>query len=312
MASAAATDARRRVRAIAASRPELDARVGDRPGVIGSMLGVKVRDGIVTGEVGLTYFVREKIPKRRLSARQRVPSRLRTEHGFVSTDVLVWPQMVEQQAAAPVTLTDGRHQGTLSCFAASDLGIFGVSCAHCLTGVDKDPATPARIAHFNRQHMDWSPAGDTIYLAYSAGRGIATEFGYLDCGLFDLGDGHLAQRAARAKPARVVADLRLLVGRDLFGMSTLSPGGAFEPVRRARVLGVEAHALGELCDMVMAVEEPGTFRGDSGMAWLTKDGRLAGIHARGEDSPGGSRLTSAMSARRAAKWLDVDLLLEGL
>ncbi|MBK7617587.1 MAG: hypothetical protein IPJ08_25120 [Burkholderiales bacterium] len=77
------------------------------------------------------------------------------------------------------------------------------------------------------------------------------------------------------------------------------------------VVGVEAVAMGERCDVVLNVDPPGTFRGDSGILWITQDGRAAALHARGEVMAGvhGSRLTSAMSANRVGDSLGVQLLL---
>lgn len=61
--------------------------------------------------------------------------------------------------------------------------------------------------------------------------------------------------------------------------------------------------------MVLQVQAPGTFHGDSGMLWLTQSGQAAAIHARGQAMPGltGSPITTAMSAARAAGVLGVNV-----
>ncbi|GCF84020.1 hypothetical protein GSbR_06200 [Geobacter sp. SVR] len=107
----------------------------------------------------------------------------------------------------------------------------------------------------------------------------------------------------------LVEDIHVLVGHRLKGISALNAPNANWQVREAQVLGVEAEALGERCDVVLSVLPPGTFRGDSGMLWLTQEGQAAAIHARGEVMPGiqGSSLTTAMSAKRAAMALGVQL-----
>lgn len=271
-----------RVKAVAALRAELDDRVGSRADVIGSMLGVKVKDGQLTDQIGLTYFVREKVDKSELSPRKRVPASLRVGNHVVKTDVVAWPRMEEQSTqVAPTILSDGRTQGTISCFAWTNSTRFGITCAHCLVGVDQNPATPTPVMYYGLGKK-WFPAGQSVYLAYSPGSAMSGSFGYLDCGLFELRDAVLAARAKASKPIKVVADLHSLVNQEVFGFSPLEPTGSTTPVRKAKVIGVEAVAIGERCDVILNVDLPGTFRGDSGILWITLDGRAAALHARGE------------------------------
>ncbi|MEJ8816203.1 hypothetical protein WKW77_34500 [Variovorax ureilyticus] len=301
----------RRVKSVASLRAELDDRVGARADILGSMLGVKVRDGRATDQVGITYFVREKVPKAELSPRKRIPMSLRVGDQVVKTDVIAWPRMAEQALqAAPTIVSDGRTQGTLSCFALSSRTLFGITCAHCLEGMDQNPATPTPVVYYGAGNT-WLPTGQSIYLAYSPGTAMSGDFGYLDCGLFELRDAVLAARARASKVIRVVVDLHSLVNQDVFGFSPLEPTGSSSPVRKARVLGVEAVAMGERCDVVLNVDPPGTFKGDSGILWITQDGRAAALHARGEIMAGmqGSRMTSAMSARRVSESLGSQLLV---
>lgn len=298
---------RHRLRAIAAARDALDLRVGSRAMVLGSMLGVKLRAGTPTNVLSISYIVEKKLPRSKLSPRQRIPTRLRTDRGYIPTDVVEWPAMVEQSAVAPTILTDGATHGTLSCFAATPFGLYGVSCAHCLVGPDRNPATPANIAHFDQARGTWTVAGDSFYLAYSPGSGVTGNYGYWDVGLFSLDDAGLARRAASALPVRCVANALSLLGQRVFAVSTLTVPGSPAAARSATVIGVECDALQELCDVVLQVDPPGTFVGDSGMAWMTGDRRLAVIHARGEISPSGSRLTTGMLAIRAAKLMNLEL-----
>lgn len=300
-----------RVKAVAALRAELDDRVGSRADIIGSMLAVKVKAGHATGNVGLTYFVREKVDKSDLSPRKRVPSTLRVREHVVQTDVIAWPRMQEQATQiAPTILSDGRTQGTISCFALVDGARFGITCAHCLVGADQNPATPTSVSYYGIGKQ-WLSTGQSVYLAYSPGGAMPGNFGYLDCGLFELRDAVLAARAKTSKPISAVSDLHGLVNQQVFGFSPLKPEGATSPLRRAIVLGVEAVAMGERCDVVLDVDVPGTFNGDSGLLWLTQDGRAAALHARGEVMAGmqGSRLTSAMAAKRVSDSLGAQLLL---
>ncbi|WP_173196192.1 hypothetical protein [Geobacter sp. SVR] len=298
-----------RVKALLALRGELDERVGSKADVLGSMVALKLTAGKITGRLGVTYFVREKIPKAKLIPRQRVPTKVQVGDVVVSTDVMTWPRMEEQSLQVGTILFDGRLQGTLTCFGVSQAGSFGVSCAHCLTGVDGNPATSTTVAAYASPPGQFLPIGQSVYLAYSPGIGVLDNFGYLDCGLFDLRDQVLSGRAATSQLIDLVEDIHVLVGHRLKGISALNAPNANWQVREAQVLGVEAEALGERCDVVLSVLPPGTFRGDSGMLWLTQEGQAAAIHARGEVMPGiqGSSLTTAMSAKRAAMALGVQL-----
>lgn len=296
------------------ARAELDDRVGSKADIIGSMVGLKIRAGQVTARLGLTFFVREKVDSEELSPRERIPSRMRHGGAVVPTDVLVWPRMVEQAThlAMPSAsiISDGRTQGTLTCFGESQLGRFGVSCAHCLVGVDRNPATPSSVALYDPSTRQFIPVGESMFLPFSPGTGLPGNFGYMDCGLFSLADPGVVARAAAAKPIPVVPDVRALIGQSLFGLSPLKAPGQVDPQRVALVIGAESVALGQRSDLVLQVATPGTFQGDSGMLWITQDGAAAGIHARGQEMAGldGSPLTTAMSAARASKALGVRLL----
>ncbi|MHB8789651.1 MAG: hypothetical protein ACYDBT_07195 [Desulfobulbaceae bacterium] len=300
-----------RVKALLALRGELDDLVGSKADVLGSMVGLKLKAGKLTRRLGITYLVREKIPKTELRPRQRVPTKIRVGDVVVSTDVVAWPRMEEQTFPEGTILFDGRLQGSLTCFGVSQAGAFGVSCAHCLTGVDGNPATPTTVAAYASPPGQFLPVGQSVYLAYSPGIGICDNFGYLDCGLFDLRDRMLSARAAASQVIGLVDDIHFLVGRRLTGISALNAPNSNGHVREAQVVGVEAEALDERCDIVLNILPPGTFRGDSGMLWLTQEGQAAAVHARGEVMVGiqGSRVTTAMSAKRVAMALGVQFFI---
>ncbi len=300
-----------RARALRGVRGEIDDRVGSKADVVGSMVGLKLRAGRATQQLGVTYFVRNKLPKSEIAPRRRVPTRLRVGSAFVATDVVEWPLMAEQALPTATILFDGRLQGTLSCFGVSEAGTFGVTCAHCLTGVDGNPATPTAVAAYVNPPGQFVPVGQSVYLAYAPGTGGPSNFGYLDCGLFDLRDQVLAARAASGVKLELVTDTLNLIGHHLVGVSALNAPHSSGQRRNAQVIGVDANALGERCDLVLSVEPPGTFRGDSGMLWLTEHGQAAAIHARGEVMSGmhGSRLTTAMSAHRLPLALGVQLVI---
>lgn len=302
----------KQVKALRTLRAEVDDRIGNRADIVGSMVGLKFKGGELTNQLGITYFVREKFPKSDLPPRKRVPATVKIGDSIVVTDVMVWPRMVEQSFVLPdaTIIYDQRKQGTLTCFAQNAIGFYGVSCAHCLAGFDGNPATPTQVDAFSVVVQNWIPVGTSTYMVYSPGPGIRGNFGYLDCGIFDLSQTSLTERAAKGNKLQVVNDLGSIVGQTLVGMSTINTPAPTK-WRRAKVAAVESNALGERCDVILAIESPGTFGGDSGMLWLTKDGRAAAIHARGKMMPAmqGSLLTTAMSAKRVCISLGVQLIM---
>jgi hypothetical protein len=288
-------------------RTRADEHVGSRADIVGSMIGMKVRDEEVTPKLGITYFVKEKIADRKLSSKKRIPKRITIDGQHISTDVLVWPRMVEQGLETAAIVFDGKVQGSLSCFGRSAFGAFGVSCAHCLVGADGNPTTSTDVSMYSVEDGRFLQAGQSSFAAYAPGLGIAGNFGYLDCGLFAIEDAVLQGRAASATPLSIVEDAHLLINQRLIGQSALRAPDSPDPNRSAVLLGIDQNAMGERCDLVLRVDPPGTFQGDSGMMWFTSDMRAVALHARGEVMPPmtGSRLVSAMSAARAAQALGV-------
>ena len=303
------TRSRAEIARLRKARLEALERVGERPNLVGSMIGLKYRRGVRSKSVGLTLFVTEKIPETELSPRHRIPKSIKTTAGTLNTDVVVWRPMVEQGLEQATLMYDGSRQGTLTCFGLRSDNGFGVSCAHCIAGDDRNPATPTIVEMWDAQNRQWLKAGKSLYAPYSPGPGEPGNFGYVDCGLFSLRDDDLTTRARNARRLRTVKNLYELLDQRLTGRSSLDPEGVNDPNRRARVIGVEMEALDGNSDVVLEVEYPGTFKGDSGMLWLTSVGKAAAIHARGEETQEGrgSSLVTAMSAARAADYLQVDL-----
>lgn len=131
------------------------------------------------------------------------------------------------------------------------------------------------------------------------GAGVPGAFGFSDAALFTLTDAELYQRALNATPIPLTAPK---FGETVYGSAT---SGA----KTGKVIGIEKRIGVHLADIVVRVDYPGTFRGDSGMLWRNASGHALAIHAQGNGAPGvGSRLTAAMSASRAASGLSVVLL----
>ncbi len=299
---------RRLIGRLRSSRSEIFKRICDRPNVIGSMIGVKYRGGVRTNRLGLTVFVSEKIPKNDLDARARIPKTIQVAGNRIYTDVVTWRSMGEQALDRASILYDGYQQGTLTGFGRRGERTYGLSCAHCLAGQDRNPASPTAISMYSLDQGKYLDVGQSLFSVYSAGPGNAGDFGYIDCGLFSLTEDSMIERARRASPLESVRDLRDLIGQPLSATSSLhSPG--YDQVRHAQVIGIEFEAFHERCDVVLEVQSPGTFRGDSGMLWITPAGKAAAMHARGELMPPGkgSRLTTAMSVARAEQFLQIQL-----
>jgi len=302
---------RSRLHLLRAIRETADERIGEKADVIGSMLALKLVGGVPRRHLGITYFVREKIPLKHLSKRKRIPKQLTIGKTTFKTDVLEWPNMAQQSLKDASIIFDGKLQGTLTCFGHSDAGVFGVSCAHCLEGVDGNPATPTPVSMYSDDSGQFVDAGSSIYALFSPGPGRQDDFGYIDCGLFDIQERTLLGRANAASPLGVIEDEGSLIGKRLIATSALNAPNWPDHNRSAIVVGLHANALNERCDLVLQADAPGTFHGDSGMLWKTEDGQAAGIHARGEVMPAmvGSRLVTAMAAHRVASRLGVTLAL---
>jgi hypothetical protein len=154
-------------------------------------------------------------------------------------------------------------------------------------------------------------AGSTTQTFFSAGGEVVCgSRGYLDCGLFSLHDQSLLARA-NAAPALRTIDLESLGHQRLSGVSLMEVDGVVGGPRTATVVGIDQFGIDDYSDLVLMADAPGLVQGDSGMMWLTQDGRAAAIHCRGEMMPPTSRqgsiLLTAMSARRATEILNIKL-----
>ena len=172
-----------RVKALRALRPIADERVEKRCDIVGSTIGVKISCGVRRRQLCLTYLVREKIPTKDLSPRDRIPGYVLIGADRVPTDVMVWPRMKLQTLRDGLFIRNGRSQSTLTAFAQSPDELWGLSCGHCLLGEDGKPFTHTQISMRDRDSRLFVPAGETgIVLFANGGRRIAGSTGFLDCG----------------------------------------------------------------------------------------------------------------------------------
>lgn len=298
---------RRVTRQLQQHRAQADERIAGRCDIVGSMIGAKVIKGEVLPRSCITYLVREKVPLKELAPHERIPRRLQVSGISILTDVLVWPTMVRQNLSHGTFIRDGFTQGTLTAFAESQYGLWGLSCAHCMLGPDRNPNTSADIQMFDGGAGAFEFAGTTAQtLHLPGGAKIGGSRGYIDCGIFSLSDQSLRSRAQAAKPLATI-DLASLLHQRLVGLSVM--GSDPNRTRFASVIGVDKYGITGYSDVVLIAEPPGTLHGDSGMLWFTSDGRAAAIHCEGErkDDGIGSLKTTAMSAQRAASVLQVSL-----
>lgn len=300
-----------KVKAISTIRNRIDESVAGIDGVIGSMIGLKMTGGILTKRVGITYLVRKKVPTKELPPEQRIPDRLKIDGTWVNVDVIEWPLMREQAGNSGLITFDGRKPGTLSCFATSPNGVFGISCAHCLAGADGNPSTPSPVSIYQPGRSDDIASGTSYWSVSAPGPGLPKNFGYLDCGLIAFTPSEAAALTRNASAIHPVDDIGSLTGQRVFATNALRSSAGDNFRRTATIWTVDKVALGERADVVLLVDPPGTFIGDSGLLWRTRSGMAVAIHARGELILGGqgSRLTTAMAVHRARSALAVDALL---
>jgi hypothetical protein len=285
-------------------RGQADQRLLGLPNVVGSMLGVKQTDGELTGEIGIVVFVSDKVPLSKLKRSQRIPASLNVEGKTLLTDVLPYTGMRLQATSAfpsgTLTTYDGTEYGTLCAFARSQSDVcYGLTCAHVIEGADNNAYSQSPIAI-------WSPAlqralfvGQSAMALAGGGAGVPGAFGFSDAALFTLAEPTLRDRALKGS--------QIPFGAPKFGERVF--GSATSGAKTGTVVGIEKRVGTELADVIVKVDQPGTFKGDSGMLWRNANGHAVGIHAKGDGAPGvGSGLSAAMSAYRAATGLQVLLI----
>lgn len=299
----------RAVRALLARRDELDDRVRSRSdNVVGSMVGIKLRNGEALRGVGITYFVREKVDLTNLAPRERIPKMLQVGDERFATDVMVWHPTERHALRDTRILMDNRTQGTMTAFAQSTSGLFGMSSGHCLLGPDLDASTPVVVSMDSTPSPNtWTQVGTSAMVLFiHGGEVLLGGRGYVDCGLFTLGEVTLQSRAKNSK-LLAIAPWMSLPGQTLYGVSTVLANSEDNHQRQAKVIGIQANALDDYCDVVLDAQAPGMRGGDSGMLWFTAKLQAAAIHCHGEvvHTGLGSRRITAMSAERAAAALGI-------
>ena len=304
MRNAASSRALRQLRNV---RAKAEKRFYKKPNVLGSMLGLRIAQGQVLNELVLTVFVRKKIPTEAIPQSERIPRRVTINQTVVSTDVIEINGFVFQAGspfptAGALTTSDATEFGTMTAFARSKFDLFGLTCAHAIEGPDNNPYTQTRVGVWSPSLKRAIPVGDSAFALAGGGAGVPGAYGFMDAALFTLVDRDLRNRANKGAVIPVAAPR---MGAAVRGDATSGP-------KTGTIIGIEKRVGPHLADIVVRVDPPGTFKGDSGMLWRSSSGggHAIGIHALGDGVfPGrGSNLSAAMSAARAAEGLSVDLV----
>ncbi len=291
------------LRDLRAHRGHLNDVVASLPNVVGSMIGKKIVNGDTTDETSFTVFVRKKLSLSQIGKHHRIPGAIRIAHRSVPSDVLEIGPLRKQsrfEVSGGLPTFDELQPGTMTAYCRSSKGLFGMGAAHALTGVDRDPLTPTAVSVWSPTERRYIRVGNTTMAAYDYGFGIPGDYGFADVAIFTLVESELLARAkaSRRRPPRGAALLSRVYGESAHG------------ALQGEIIGVDQTVRNVRADVCIRVNTGGTFPGDSGLLWRSEDGSPIAIHAYGaDDGPHrGSTLTAAMSAVRAEKRLDVEIL----
>ena len=274
------------------------------PNVIGSMIGLKMKSGKLTKQIGLTIFVSQKVLPGQLGPREQIPARIIVNGHPVHIDVFELRPLRPQANIFPdypLSLSDGFQTGVVSSFCRSPYGFFGLTCAHVVGGPDKNPATPDPVEILSASPKPhYIQVGKTLCAFVGSGCGISCNFGFADAALFALDHPELLERAQKAKVVKAAAPK---LGEILHGHA------ASQPTITGQVHGIEAKAYEMFIDVLIKVDAPGTSKGDSGMLWKNQKGKPVAIHAYAPEDVNSS-VSAAMLAGGVASLLCVNFLNE--
>jgi hypothetical protein len=269
------------------------------------MIGPRISgDKVDPTEICLTILVDRKVPPDALRMGHKLPRRLRYDGVKVPVDVVEIGRMEPQASKlfpipGPLALELAEHsRGTIGALCNVGGKCFALTCGHVIP----NGAFGAPTACFSTETKSWIPIGVSSVRITKAGSGMLGD-GYVDVGLIDITHTELI---ARASHASFIQSVDAYIGQRLVA------NDAVMGKRYGEVTGLHMQindpTMGSLvCDIVVAVQPPGTYRGDSGMLWKDEAGSAVAIHGFGEP-PGpssGSARTAAMLARRAQAQLAI-------
>lgn len=273
------------------ARKDFHRYLAEFPNVKGTAIGYRRKSNVITNQPGITVYVKRKIPLANLEAASLIPRSLGYHGKTISIDVYPVGDLERQVGQPPWYCRDeGKSQGTVSTLCKSvDGSVFGLTCSHCIGGLDGDPSTADEVSLWDSGTESYYPVGASNLYSYTSGLGLPTNFGFSDWALFSIErDIRLVTRANSAKI--------MLFGNDAIGtkVTAITAHGVLEGVVEHRF--IQLHKL--FADLLVRIDRGAAFRGDSGAMWRDDKGRAVGIHAIGTRSPTGSQLSLGMSALR--------------
>lgn len=279
-------------------------KISGKKNFMGTMLGVRIKKGIIYPEKVLTVFVCQKTDSHVLSKNHRIPKQLKIGSEIIRIDILPIQSLILQNDLFPstgaLTANDGVEFSTLTAFAKSPYDFFGMTCAHALGGFDKDPYTQSPVSIWSPLMNKYISVGNSALVLAGGGTGIPGSYGFADIALFTLIEENIRTRAQKGN---ILSTNLVNIGETVFGSATSG-------VKTGEVIGIEMSFGSQLIDILVKVKGNGTFRGDSGMLWKNSNGEAVAIHAKGSmESPGiGSSLSACMSAVRAEHGFNIKFI----
>ena len=276
-------------------------RLTSKPNVVGTMLGVKLTDGVPAHTRSIVVAVRTKVLLRRLKSHDRIPLYVAVRGIRIPVDVLPLPAFVPQAFARPLACSDQKTKATVTAIGLTPAGPVGVTCAHALKGLDHDIFTRDVVSLWSSELRRYVPVGHSELAVYSSGLGISADYGFSDAGTITLEDSLARRLHVGLKPLPIWRGNT--TGGDVVALGSRGP-------LRGQIHGVRAEMFGGFCDVGIRVANGGTRAGDSGLLWRNADGAAVGMHAWGSAEAAGapSKFSICMHPARVSKLLGVTLL----
>lgn len=259
------------------------------PNVVGTGIGFRFSDGVMTRQPAILAFVSKKQRIDDLPQDARVPRTI-VNRGFeLPVDVIEIERPVRQVSGPPFfCLDDGANQGTVTALARikGQGSGYAMSCAHCVEGADANLTTPCPMSLWDQPSAGWALAGTyspPLY-AFNGGNGMPGDYGFTDWALFSVSDPGTAQRALNNNP---LVSASPQVGTNVSGNAA---GGR---IPSGTISAVEVSVYGWRADVLIMQPGAPTVAGDSGLLWRDQYGRAVAIHAALS-----SNFSLGMSARR--------------
>lgn len=306
---------------IGIGRERVDARLFKMKGVWGTAFSHKIEDKNDTGKICLTVFVGKKICSEKLVKADTIPKWVTIEGIRYATDVVEMSSDEESQSTHTPsyshTIADQNSRSALSGFAKNREGFFALSCAHSMTGIDKNPHNPQRIEVRNSKSGKWTRLGSNIRAIYGKGFGTKDNYGFSDAAIVKIEHPDARYLINNLKSKESLQLLRLpsskeesksLIGKPVVGVGRLMR-------KTSAVIALiyfRSKVSGRYIDLAIKRTDNGslTKKGDSGMLWYTFDGKVVAMHAIGKKKRGASSayVSLCMFATRIVKELRVELL----